>query len=173
MSQRLEFKGEADRRIRAENLLTFVGFAGKRLGDPHLAEDAVQESFVKALASAKQPTNEEDMVAWFYRILRRSIIELQASRSEAMRRDGCFQIVMGVVEWGGHLCLPHSLLPNDSVGVARAAGQAEQSAKKRQRDQRRPRPFRLYQRDEGADGFVFRFHRCAFRFGCFVAASEL
>ncbi|HEU5072005.1 MAG TPA: sigma factor [Verrucomicrobiae bacterium] len=55
-----------------KNMHAFVGFARKRLGDPHLAEDVVQESLVKALASAKQPTSEDDTVAWFYRILRKS-----------------------------------------------------------------------------------------------------
>lgn len=68
-----------------KNLNMFVGFARKRLGDPHLAEDVVQESLVKALASAKQPTNEEDTVAWFYRILRRSIIDLYRRRDARKR----------------------------------------------------------------------------------------
>ncbi len=68
-----------------KNLHTFVGFARKRLGDPHLAEDVVQESLVKALAAARQPTNEEDTVAWFYRILRRSIIDLYRRRDARKR----------------------------------------------------------------------------------------
>jgi RNA polymerase sigma-70 factor (ECF subfamily) len=68
-----------------KNLHTFVGFARKRLGDPQLAEDVVQESLVKALASAKQPTREEDTVAWFYRILRRSIIDLYRRRDARKR----------------------------------------------------------------------------------------
>lgn len=68
-----------------KNLHTFVGFARKRLGDPHLAEDVVQESLVKALASAKQPTNEEDTAAWFYRILRRSIIDIYRRRDARKR----------------------------------------------------------------------------------------
>lgn len=59
-----------------ENLQTFIGFARKRVGDAHLAEDVVQESLVKALAADRKPAGEEDTVAWFYRILRRSIIDL-------------------------------------------------------------------------------------------------
>jgi RNA polymerase sigma factor (sigma-70 family) len=58
-----------------ENLQAFVGFARKRVGDPHLAEDVVQESLLKALKADRKPTNEEDIIAWFYRILRRSIID--------------------------------------------------------------------------------------------------
>jgi RNA polymerase sigma factor (sigma-70 family) len=64
-----------------KNLHTFVVFARRRVGDAHLAEDVVQESLVKALASAKKPIEEEDTFAWLYRILRRSIIDLYRRRS--------------------------------------------------------------------------------------------
>lgn len=67
------------------NLKTFVAFARQRVGDAHLAEDVVQESLVKALASAKQPTKTEDTTAWFYRILRRAIIDLYR-RHDAHKR---------------------------------------------------------------------------------------
>lgn len=72
-----------------ENLQSFVAFARSRVGDPHLAEDVVQESLAKALASAKQPANEEDTMTWFYRILRHSIIDLyrrDAARKRALER---------------------------------------------------------------------------------------
>ena len=38
-----------------KNLETFVAFTRKRVGDPHLAEDLVQESLVKALGADRQP----------------------------------------------------------------------------------------------------------------------
>lgn len=72
-----------------KNLQAFIGFARKRLGDAHLAEDVVQDSLVKALAADRKPTGEEDTVAWFYRILRRSIIDLYRrhdARSRALDR---------------------------------------------------------------------------------------
>lgn len=72
-----------------KNLQTFIGFARNRLGDSHLAEDVVQESLVKALAANRKPVGEEDTVAWFYRILRRSIIDLYRRndvRSRALDR---------------------------------------------------------------------------------------
>ncbi|HWQ90322.1 MAG TPA: sigma-70 family RNA polymerase sigma factor [Clostridia bacterium] len=59
-----------------ENLQTFVSFARQRVTDPHLAEDLVQESLVKALGAEHQPPDSESVVPWFYRILRRSIIDL-------------------------------------------------------------------------------------------------
>lgn len=72
-----------------KNLKTFIAFARKRVGDPHLAEDLVQESLLKALAAAGRPDGDEDTVAWFYRILRRTIIDLyrrRAARSRALDR---------------------------------------------------------------------------------------
>ena len=34
-----------------ENFQTFVGFVRKRVGEPHLAEDIVQDSLLKALSA--------------------------------------------------------------------------------------------------------------------------
>jgi DNA-directed RNA polymerase specialized sigma24 family protein len=56
-----------------KNLKTFVAFARKRVGDPHLAEDVVQESLLKALKADRKPARNDDVIAWFYRILRRGI----------------------------------------------------------------------------------------------------
>lgn len=71
-----------------KNLNAFIAFARKRVGDPHLAEDLVQESLLKALAADRKPVKHEDtVVAWFYRILRRTIIDLyrrRAARSRAL-----------------------------------------------------------------------------------------
>ncbi len=63
------------------NLQTFVAFVRSRIGDAHLAEDVVQESLVKALAALNQPAREEDIIAWFYRILRHAIIDLHRRRA--------------------------------------------------------------------------------------------
>jgi RNA polymerase sigma factor (sigma-70 family) len=63
-----------------ENLNEFVGFARKRLGNAELAADAVHESMLKALAGAEQIRDEEKAKAWFYRILRRTIIDLYRRR---------------------------------------------------------------------------------------------
>jgi RNA polymerase sigma-70 factor (ECF subfamily) len=71
------------------NLQMFAAFARSRVGDPHLAEDVVQESLIKALASANRPDDDENTVAWFYRILRRSIIDLyrrDSARGRALDR---------------------------------------------------------------------------------------
>ena len=69
-----------------ENLKEFLGFARKRLGDPELAADVVQDSLLKALKAADQIRDEESAKAWFYRILRRTIIDLY--RRRAVREKG-------------------------------------------------------------------------------------
>ena len=62
------------------NLHEFVGFAQRRLRDAHLGADAVQESLLKAMGAKEQLRNEESVKAWFYRILRRTIIDLYRRR---------------------------------------------------------------------------------------------
>ena len=67
----------------------FTAFARSRVGDPHLAADVVQDSLLKAMKSAGQLRDDESVVAWFYRILRRSIIDLyrrRASNQSAIER---------------------------------------------------------------------------------------
>lgn len=66
-------------------LETFTAFARSRVGDPHLAADLVQESLLKAVKSADQLRDDESVTAWFYRILRRTIIDLYRRRAAAQR----------------------------------------------------------------------------------------
>jgi len=63
-----------------DNLNAFVAFTRKRVGDPELAADLVQDSLLKALKSAEQPSDSEGAVTWFYRILRHSIIDVYRRR---------------------------------------------------------------------------------------------
>ena len=63
------------------NLHEFVGFAQRRLRDADLGADAVQESLLKAMGAKEQLRNEESVKAWFYRILRRTIIDLYRRRN--------------------------------------------------------------------------------------------
>lgn len=59
------------------HLNEFLAFARGRLGDPDLAADVVQESLLKALRAAPADREVENVRAWFYQILRRTIIDLQ------------------------------------------------------------------------------------------------
>jgi RNA polymerase sigma factor (sigma-70 family) len=72
-----------------KNLKTFVAFARSRLGDEHLAEDVVQESLIKALKADRHPERDEETSKWFYRILRRSIIDVyrkEGAQKRALER---------------------------------------------------------------------------------------
>ncbi len=63
------------------NLKAFQAFAQKRLGDEQLAADVVQDSLLKALKAAPRLRDDENLIAWFYRILRNSIIDLHRQRA--------------------------------------------------------------------------------------------
>lgn len=73
------------------SLNEFLAFARGRLGEPELAADAVQESLLKALRSSEQVRDEESVKAWFYRILRRTIIDLYRRRDVRQRAMESFQ----------------------------------------------------------------------------------
>jgi RNA polymerase sigma factor (sigma-70 family) len=70
--------------ILLKNLEAFTAFARGLLGDVELARDAVQESLLKAVTAEHQP-EETDAVRWFYRILRRTIIDLHRRRGARER----------------------------------------------------------------------------------------
>jgi len=72
-----------------QDLEKFTNFVRARVGDPHLAADVVQDSLLKAIKSTDQLRDDESVTAWFYRILRHSIIDLyrrRASNQAALAR---------------------------------------------------------------------------------------
>ncbi|HEX5791096.1 MAG TPA: sigma-70 family RNA polymerase sigma factor [Luteolibacter sp.] len=74
-----------------DELDAFTAFARSRVGDPHLAADVVQDSLLKALKSIDQVRDDEQVVAWFYRILRHTIIDLYRRRDSARRATERFE----------------------------------------------------------------------------------
>jgi RNA polymerase sigma-70 factor (ECF subfamily) len=68
-----------------ENLDEFVAFARARVGDPELAADMVQDSLLKAIKSSDHLRDDESSRAWFYRILRHTIIDLYRRRDVERR----------------------------------------------------------------------------------------
>lgn len=61
-----------------------LSFARKRLNDPQLAADAVQDSMLKALKARDKLRKNESTRAWLYRILRNTIIDLYRWNSVAV-----------------------------------------------------------------------------------------
>ena len=51
------------------SLAELLAYARRKVGDPDLAADVVQESLLKALQAAEALRDQERLFAWFYRIL--------------------------------------------------------------------------------------------------------
>lgn len=58
-----------------DNHRQFLSFLERRLGDRALAEDILQDAFVKSLERPVEVRDELSSVAWFYRTLRNSVID--------------------------------------------------------------------------------------------------
>ena len=69
----------------------FLAFLERRVGSREVAEDILQEAFVRGFERAGQLRDEEAAVAWFYRLLRNAIVDhwrRQASDRRARERAG-------------------------------------------------------------------------------------
>ena len=67
----------------------FLSFLERRLGDRALAEDILQDAFVKSIEKGESVRDDESAVAWFYRMLRNAIIDHHRRgrvRSDALER---------------------------------------------------------------------------------------
>lgn len=58
-----------------ENHREFLGFLERRLGDRALAEDILQDAFVRSIEKGGDVRDESSAVAWFYRLLRNAVID--------------------------------------------------------------------------------------------------
>jgi RNA polymerase sigma factor (sigma-70 family) len=58
-----------------ENHRQFLAFLERRVGDRALAEDILQDAFVKTLHKEEDVRDETSSVAWFYRTLRNAVID--------------------------------------------------------------------------------------------------
>lgn len=53
----------------------FLGFLERRVGDRALAEDLLQDAFVRTLEKGDGLRQRESLRAWFYRVLRNAVID--------------------------------------------------------------------------------------------------
>lgn len=53
----------------------FLAFVERRVGDRGLAEEIVQDAFVRGVAKADSLPDQEAVVPWFYRVLRNAVID--------------------------------------------------------------------------------------------------
>ena len=72
-----------------DNQSHFKGFLRKRISSPVVAEDLLQQAFFNALKGEAQLANKENIVAWFYRILRNILTDYYRSRAaEERKKEG-------------------------------------------------------------------------------------
>jgi RNA polymerase sigma-70 factor (ECF subfamily) len=64
----------------------FLAFLEKRVGDRSVAEDILQDAFVRGLDKIVSVRDEESVVAWFYRVLRNAVIDHYRRRASSDRK---------------------------------------------------------------------------------------
>lgn len=69
----------------------FLGYIRKRIQDPELAEDILQDSLLRAVRGAPELRDEARLIPWFYRVLQNAIVD-------AYRRRGVEQAHVVVAE---------------------------------------------------------------------------
>jgi RNA polymerase sigma factor (sigma-70 family) len=86
-----------ERPLDAEVLATLVGqhreflaFLQKRVGDRALAEDLLQEAFVRGMGKLAALEKDEAATAWFYRVLRNAVIDHHRRRAAGDRKLDAF-----------------------------------------------------------------------------------
>lgn len=71
--------------VLVENHRRFLAFLERRVGSKEVAEDILQDAFVRSLDRAGQLRNEESVVAWFYRTLRNALVDHWRKRGSEQR----------------------------------------------------------------------------------------
>ncbi len=70
----------------------FLGYIRKRVDDPDLAEDILQDSLLRAVRAAPELRDEERLIPWFYRVLQNAIVD--AYRRRGVERE---RVVVGEI----------------------------------------------------------------------------
>ena len=73
-----------------DNQTAFKGFLRRHLPSDDVAEDILQQSILKAIRSPSGLADKENPTAWFYRILRNSLIDFYRARSAESRKHDAF-----------------------------------------------------------------------------------
>lgn len=68
----------------------FRVFLRRRVGDETLAEDLLQQSIVRAVQRHHSVRNDDSVVAWFYTIIRHTLIDYYRSKGADARRNEAF-----------------------------------------------------------------------------------
>lgn len=71
--------------VLVESHRRFLAFLERRLGDRALAEDILQDAFVRSLDKAAAVRDPASVVAWFFRVLRNAVVDHQRRTARAGR----------------------------------------------------------------------------------------
>lgn len=77
-------------RVLVDNHRAFLAFLERRLGDRALAEDILQDAFVRSFDKVAALRDEDAIVPWFYRMLRNAVVDHQRRRASASRALDAF-----------------------------------------------------------------------------------
>jgi RNA polymerase sigma-70 factor (ECF subfamily) len=72
-------------RLLVDNHARFLAFLERSVGSRDVAEDLLQEAFVRGLDRARSLRDQDSAVAWFYRLLRNALIDHYRRRGAERR----------------------------------------------------------------------------------------
>ncbi len=72
-------------RVLVDNHARFLGFLQRRVRQPELAEEILQDAFVRGISRGTSLRDDESAVAWFYRLLRNALAD-RFRHEDARRR---------------------------------------------------------------------------------------
>lgn len=79
----------------------FLAFLERRVGDRAIAEDILQEAFVRGMGKLDTLRSDESAVAWFYRLLRNAVVDHQRRRGASDRKLAALERELADVEVPG------------------------------------------------------------------------
>jgi RNA polymerase sigma factor (sigma-70 family) len=71
--------------VLVSNHRQFLAFLERRVGNRAMAEDILQDAFVRSLERLASLEKDESVVAWFYRVLRNAVIDTYRRKGAASR----------------------------------------------------------------------------------------
>ncbi|MCC6178467.1 MAG: sigma-70 family RNA polymerase sigma factor [Chloroflexi bacterium] len=77
--------GSAETRL-ADARGQFLGYVRRRVHDPELAEDILQDSLLRALRAAPDLRDDERLIPWFYRVLQNAVVDAYRRRGAEQAR---------------------------------------------------------------------------------------
>ncbi len=77
-------------RVLVDNHREFLRFLERRVGDRALAEDILQDAFVKSMGTAGSVRETDSALAWFYRALRNAVVDHHRRSGSASRALASF-----------------------------------------------------------------------------------